>query len=123
MYLSVLRIYPPPRCKQAVIDVLVSMKYPIEYNIDCLGCSVSVEPGRGGAVCYTEQWNSREALDRHLRSLLYYRVLKSMERSHRHPEIDFYEVTRIGGLELVEQLRTETPSIGIGFNSTTPNDI
>lgn len=123
MYLSVIKIYPLPGRKKAVIDALVRMKYPNENDIGCLGCSVSVEPGRVGAVCYTEQWSTRDDLDRHLRSLLYYRVLESMECSHRQPEIDFYEMTRIGGLEVVEQIRIPNPSVGFELTSTTPKEI
>lgn len=106
MYLSVIKIYPPPSRKNAVIDVLVRMKYPNENDINCLGSSVSVESGKGGAVCYMERWRTRDALDRHLRSSWYCRVLETMECSRQSPEIEFFEVTNIGGLDVVELARS-----------------
>jgi quinol monooxygenase YgiN len=105
MYLSVVKIYPPPGSMPTLLDVLESMKGPVATLSDCLGCSVTVEVGENGAVCYTEQWRTREALERHLRSPLYGRVLEAMECSCRPPEVEFYEVTEVGGLELVEKVR------------------
>ncbi len=106
MYLSVIKIYPPPGRKKAIIDVLVRMKYPNEKDIDCLGGSVSFESGKGGAVCYMERWSTRDALDRHLRSSRYCRVLEAMECSRQSPEIEFFEVINIGGLDVVELARS-----------------
>jgi len=105
MLLSVLKIYPPAGSEKNVLEVLESMKGPIAALSDCLGCSVTIEVGEEGAICYTEQWRTREALDRHLRSPLYGRVLEAMECSHTPPEIEFFEVTEVGGLELIEKVR------------------
>jgi len=52
-----------------------------------------------------ERWRSREALERHLRSPLYCRVLEAMELSRQPPEVEFFAVQDIGGLELVEKAR------------------
>lgn len=106
MYISVVKIFPPPGREQAVIEILETLKGPIATEADCLGCSITVEAGESGTICYTEQWRTRAALDRHLRSSLYSRVLEAMECSRRPPEVDFYEATDVGGLELVEKART-----------------
>lgn len=105
MLQSVVKIYPPPGSEQAILEVLESMKGPIAALDYCLGCSITVEVGEGGAICYTEQWRTREALDRHLRSPLYSRVLEAMECSSTLPEVEFYELTEVGGLELIEKAR------------------
>ncbi len=106
MYLSIIKIYPSPGNEHVVVDVLESMKGQIAAITDCYGCSVSVESGEGGTVCYTERWRDREALDRHLRSALYTRVLAAMELSHAPPVVEFFEATKAGGLDLVELART-----------------
>jgi quinol monooxygenase YgiN len=105
MYISMVRIYPPPGRRQDVVDVLNTLKGPIAANAECLDCSVAIENDDDGVVCYTERWRTRDALDRHLRSPLFSRVLEAMECSSRRPAVDFYEVTEVGGLELVEQAR------------------
>lgn len=105
MFLSVVKIYPPPGFEQTILDVLESMKGPVATLADCLGCSVTVEVGEDGAIFYREKWRTREALDRHLRSPLYGRVLEAMECSRMPPEVEFYEVIGVGGLEMVERAR------------------
>ena len=105
MILSVIKIYPPPGRGHAIIDILDSLKGPAFALPDCLGCSVSVEVGEGEAISYTEKWCTREAFDRHLKSSLYNRVLEAMECSCRPPEVEFFEVTDIGNLEMVERVR------------------
>ena len=108
MILSVVKIYPHPGREHAVIDVLDSLTGPVSTLAGCLGCSVSIETGAGEVVNYTEKWCSREALDRHLNSNLYGRVLEAMEFSCKPPDVEFYEVTNVGGLELVELARSDT---------------
>lgn len=105
MYFAVIRIYPYPGREQAVIDVLDTLKGPTAASTDCLGCSVAVESGEDGVICYTEQWRTRDALDRHLCSQLYGRVLEALECSRQSPDVEFYEATAAGGLELIEQAR------------------
>lgn len=103
---SLVKIYPPAGAEPSILEVLESMKGPIAALTDCIGCSVTVETGEGGAICYTERWATREALDRHLRSSLYGRILEAMECSRLPPVVEFYEVTEVGGLDLVERVRT-----------------
>lgn len=105
MYFSMIKIYPPPGNEHRVIDVLDSLKGPISAVADCLACSITVETDGTGAVCYSDQWRTREALDKHLRSALFSRLLEAMECSHQSPDIAFYDVTEVGGLKLVEQAR------------------
>jgi quinol monooxygenase YgiN len=78
MFLSIIKIYPRPGTEHTVIDVLDAMKVSIAASGDCLGCSVFVEQGEEGGVCYLEQWRNREALERQLRSPLFNRVLEMM---------------------------------------------
>jgi quinol monooxygenase YgiN len=105
MILSIVRIYPRPGIEQNILEVLESLKGPMSSLADFLGASIAVEVGENGAICYLERWGSHEALDRHLCSPLYVRVLEAMECSCRPPEVEFLEVTELGGLERVEKAR------------------
>lgn len=105
MMLTLIKIYTPAGHEQSVIDVLDTLKGPVTAISDCLDCTIMVEAERNSAICYMEQWRSREALEQHLRSALFSRVLEAMECSCQPPKIEFYEVNIIGGLELVEQAR------------------
>ena len=102
-----IKIFPAPNSGSAIIDVLHSIVGPVDANADCLGCSVTAEMGEGGQILYLEQWRTKQALERHLRSQLFSRVLEAMEFSQVTPEIGFYEVSCVGGMELVELARTD----------------
>lgn len=70
------------------------------------GALYQLKPARGGAVCYTERWRTRGALDRHLSTPLYCRVLEAMECSCQPPQIEFLEVTNVSGFDVVERARS-----------------
>ena len=71
---------------------------PALPRLDCVACN--------DRISAAERWRTREALDGHLRSPLYGRLLEAMECSCKAPEVEFYEATDVGGLELVEKART-----------------
>jgi quinol monooxygenase YgiN len=105
MYISIVKIDALPGQEHTVMDVLESMRGPISALAGSLGCSLTIEVGAAGTICYQEQWRDREALDRHLRSALYSRVLAAMELSRTPPVVEFFEATRTGGLDVVELAR------------------
>ncbi len=103
MLLSLITIHPLPENESKVIDVLDSIQGLIAANADCQGCLFTA--GMGKSICYMERWRTREALDRHLRSHLYCRVLEAMELSRIPPTVEFYTISGIGGLNLIENVR------------------
>lgn len=105
MYLSIVKIYPVQGSEHKILDVLDSMKGPTSSLMDCLNCSVTIESGKPVVICYTEQWRSSQALEKHLRSNLYGRLLEAIECSGQSPEVFFYEVKETLGLELIEKIR------------------
>jgi quinol monooxygenase YgiN len=105
MFFSFVKIDAPPGQAHTIIDVLESMRGQTVSSPGCLGCLLSVEVGASDTICYQEQWRDRETLERHLRSTLYARVLAAMELSNTHPLVEFFEVNKTGGLELVEMVR------------------
>lgn len=108
MYLALIKIYPSPEMEPVIVDVLESLKGPNAANADCLDCTITVgDDDESRVICYTERWRSREALDCHLRSPFYGRILEAMEFSQLPPVALFYEVNDAGGLELVELARTD----------------
>lgn len=107
MYLALIKIYPSPEMEPVIVDVLESLKGPNAANADCLDCTLTVGiDDDSRVICYTERWRSREALDRHLRSPMYGRILEAMESSQLPPVVLYYETNDVGGLELVELARS-----------------
>lgn len=105
MFFAFVKIDAPPGQTHTIIDVLDSVRGQTASSPGCLGCLLTVEVGASDKICYQEQWRDRETLERHLRSALYTRVLAAMELSSTQPDVEFYQVTKTGGLELVEMAR------------------
>ena len=105
MLLSIITIYPPPGDNPKIIEVLESVQRVILTKANCLGSLLMVEALTAKTICYMEQWRTREALDNHLRSTLYCRVLEAMELSSLPPTVEFYGITYIGGMDLIERVR------------------
>lgn len=106
MYFSIVKLDVLPSQRHTVMDVLESVKGPTSSLAGCLGCSLTVDEGTSSTICYQEQWRDREALDQHLRSPLYARILAAMELSRTPPLVEFFEATKAGGLDLVAMART-----------------
>lgn len=64
-----------------------------------------LETGEDGAIVFTEQWQTVEALQAHLRSHIFLRVLGAMELLRFTPEVMFFDVSEAGGMEQIELAR------------------
>ncbi len=104
---SVIRLYPSARQRSQTIDLLRSVLDLTLPTPGCLGCSLSEEDFSHNYLRYCEQWESEEALHKHIRSELYRRVLSAMELSKQPPEVGFYHCDRKQGFELIEEIRRE----------------
>lgn len=109
MFLTLVIMYPSLENEAKIVEVLDSMKGPVATNANCQGVLSLVETGPVRSIFYIEQWRTRAALERHLRSALFCGVLEAMELSHRPPKVEFFDATAIGGLELVQQARLCAP--------------
>jgi len=107
MMISLLKVKPLPEKRDAVLDVLLSVKDLIMGLPGCISTACYESRDGGRTVLYVEQWESREKLHRHIQSNLYNRVISAMEFANEAPEILFYEVSKTMGMELIEALRSD----------------
>jgi quinol monooxygenase YgiN len=107
MMISLLRVKPLPDKRDAVLDVLLSVKDLIMGLPGCISTACYESSDGGRTVLYVEQWETREELHRHIQSSLYNRVISAMEFAKEAPEILFYEVSKSMGMELIEALRSD----------------
>jgi quinol monooxygenase YgiN len=106
MLLSMVKISPVPGKRQEILDILQSVRGPTLAAPGCLRSSILEEHDDELFIVYLEEWQTRTEMAVHIRSPLYSRVLKAMELSRQQPEICFYEVSGIEGLELIESVRS-----------------
>jgi quinol monooxygenase YgiN len=105
MILSFIKLIPQSEKRQAMIDILRTMEALTKIKPGCLCCCTYEQADERHAVLYVERWESREALNIHVQSSMYMRLLTAMELAGEAPEIQFYEVEKTMGIELIEALR------------------
>lgn len=114
MLLTMVKISPSPGKKQEVLDILMSVRGPTLAVSGCLECGIYEEHDEDYNILYLETWQLRTEMIDHIRSALYTRVLRALELSGRQPEISFYEVSCIQGIELIEGVRSPMASVTEG---------
>ncbi len=104
---SIIRLFPAPKHRAEVIELLASVQDLTRPEPGCIGCWLSEEDLPYTHVRYAEQWESEEALHAHIRSGLYHRLLAAMELSRQQPEVKFYYCSEVRGLEVIEAARRD----------------
>jgi quinol monooxygenase YgiN len=102
---AVIKVFPSPRQHAQTIEILKSVQSLTWPSAGCMGCWLSEEDYQQPHIRYTEQWQSDQALEEHLRSDLYRRVLAAMELSKQEPEVAFYFTEETRGFDLIEEVR------------------
>ena len=105
MILSKIRLFPAPEQRRQTLAALRSVQGPTQAEPSCSEAQVYEEDGPGAAILYVEEWESESEFRDHVRSELYRRVLAAIDLSKSAPEVCFYHVSNVQGLELVQEIR------------------
>ena len=123
MVISTLRIVTSPKRCPEVREILRSILGPTETQPGCLSCHIYEEDGPDQATVLCGHWKNSAALQGHILSDLYLRVLAACELSNQPPEFCFHHVSKTEGMDLVHKLRGcsgEQPPGGLaGINQIT----
>ena len=103
--LSKLRLFPAPEQRRQTLAALRSVQGPTQAEPSCSASQVYEEDGPGTAILYVEEWESESGFQEHVRSELYRRILAAVDLSKSAPEIRFYQVSKVEGLELLQNIR------------------
>jgi quinol monooxygenase YgiN len=106
MILSLIKINPHPRTRREILDILRNAECVVRTKTGCLGSTVYLKTFEEEAILYLENWESREDFERHVRSSQYDRILAALDLARDPPEIDFFDNTDRGGMEVIEAIRT-----------------
>ena len=110
MVVGTLRIpVSPDRCAD-VLQILQSIQGPVSAQPGCAGFHIYQEVDPEPAVVLVERWESDTALEEHIRSEAYRRILVAIEHSGRPPGVCFDYVSSSAGSELIERLRDLGPA-------------
>jgi quinol monooxygenase YgiN len=106
MVVGTLTIPLSPDQRGAVLELLRSIQGPVLAQPGCIACHIYEEQEPEHSIVLVERWESEAALEAHVRSEAYRRVLSALELSAAPPEIRFDHVASTEGIELVERLRS-----------------
>ncbi len=105
MIVGTLRILPVPERRAEVLEVFRAIQGPVLAQPGCVACHIYEEQGPEPAVVLVERWESQPALETHLRSETYRRILGAIELSGAPPEVQFDYVSATNGMGLIERAR------------------
>jgi quinol monooxygenase YgiN len=71
----------------------------------CIGCSVSTDIGKRGAVRYVEEWQTEDDLRRRLRSDTFSQLATLIEGAVQPPRIEFTLDHETRGLDFMDEVR------------------
>jgi quinol monooxygenase YgiN len=106
MVIGTLRIPLSPDRRVKVIEVLRSVQGRVLAQPGCTACQIYQDDGPEPAVILIQRWDSALALEEHIRSEIYRRILGAVELSGCPPEVRFDHVSTSEGMELIQRLRT-----------------
>jgi quinol monooxygenase YgiN len=110
MIVGTLRIPLSANCRAEVLEVLRSIQERVLAQPGCTECTVYEEQSPEEAAVLVERWNSEAALEEHIRSESYRRILGAIELAGGPPDLRFEHVSASAGMELVERVRNFGPS-------------
>ncbi len=105
MIVGTLRILPLPKRRGEVLETLRSIQEPALAQPGCAACHVYEEQGPERAIVLVQRWESEAAIEAHIRSHMYDRVLGALELSSSPPEICFDRIVASEGIEFIERAR------------------
>jgi len=105
MIVGTLRILPAPDRRTEILEVFRAIQGPVLAQSGCTACHIYEEQGPEQAVVLVERWESQAALEAHLRSEAYRRILGAIELSGAPPEVCFDYVSASEGMDLIERSR------------------
>jgi quinol monooxygenase YgiN len=109
---ATIRILIPPKRRAEVLDIFSSVAERSRFEEGCIDCRVYQDVESEPVFLLDQRWESREDLERHLRSEEFRKVLLVLEMSLEPPEVRFEEIAHTGGMEAIEKARSSKEQSG-----------
>jgi quinol monooxygenase YgiN len=105
---ATIRVIIAAKQRKEALMILGSMIEQTKLEEGCISCRLYQDVQEERALMLQELWTSEKDLQRHLRSDKFHTVLLVVEMAAEPPEIRFESVAQSGGVEVIEQARTQT---------------
>ncbi len=91
--------------RQEIVSLLRSLIEPTRVESGCISCGLYADLQDPDTIVWIEEWNTQDALERHLRSTQYRKILAALEMCEERPDVRFNTVARTSGMQLIEKAR------------------
>ena len=105
MFTMVLHFQVSPEKTADIISIINSISGPLVVESNCKRFDLYSNVKNDDSLLLFEVWDSEEALEDHIRSDDFSKILAIMEMSVQPPEISFNTISKSAGIEFIEKLR------------------
>ena len=90
--------------RDQALQVLRSLKGPVRSQPGCAQTLLMQDVHDDSVITWVSRWRSRDALDHHLRSTHFRRLMAVMELAAEAPHVAFEECSELRGLDLIHEV-------------------
>ena len=101
-----LKVVLPAERREEAQRIVRSLLGPVSAVPGCLGCGFYTDAQNENTLCYVEDWETEEDLQRHIRSDDYRKFLALIDLSSEPPDLKFHRVSQTFGLEYLSRVRS-----------------
>jgi quinol monooxygenase YgiN len=105
MIRATIRMMIPSRKRDEMLEILSSIAERARFEPGCLSCRLYQGVEVKNLIMLEEFWRDEEALERHLQSEDYRKILLVVEMALENPEIRFDAISQSTGFETIEKAR------------------
>jgi len=105
---STIRMLIPLDKQSEALEILRSLRKDTQLDPTCISYSLYRGVSEVRAIMVEELWENDAAIQQHLKSDAYHRVLLAIELAEQPPEIRFDKIISTSGFETIENARIQT---------------
>jgi quinol monooxygenase YgiN len=107
-------IFAEPERREDLVRSIRSLIESARLDSACADCRLLFDVADPNAITLVEEWSTRAAMERRMRSAAYGRLMQLLELSCRPPEARFHVIAETSGLEAIERIRLSDGRIATG---------
>lgn len=104
MIIVIFNIMASQNNRHEILKTMRSIQGPTLFKPGCLSCCLYEDIDNKNSITLIEKWASQNHLNDHISSEEYRKLLALMEMSIEQPEISFYNVSSVGGPEVLASI-------------------
>jgi quinol monooxygenase YgiN len=102
---AIIKITMVPEKRKELLQTLQALLGPIRREQGCVSCNCYVDVETENNIYYKEEWNTREELETHLRSVHFGVLIGAMKLLNKEPDIRFNTIASTSGAEAITAAR------------------